>query len=84
MREPEMKLQNLSTYVIYRPDCKEIFVRDLYDHNNEPAMVTTTKRSIPKAWEYIKANWTEDLELWDIYEILKSFKIRTHYWCMMD
>lgn len=82
--DTEEKIQNPLTFIIYRPDCKELFIQDLKDQNNLPAMVTTTKRSVPKAWEYIKANWNEDLRLWDIYEILKTFKVRTHYWCMMD
>ena len=78
------ELKNAKCAVMYRPDKKEILIRDLVDTMNDPAMYNKTKRGIAKVWEEIKATWTEDTTLFRVAETLNARGIRTHYWCMVD
>lgn len=76
--------QNSKCFVEYRPEEKEIFARDLTDHYNDPAMFTKTKRGIRNAWAAIVLTWHDDMTMHDVINILGEYKIRTHYWCMVD
>ena len=82
--ETNVELQNEKCYIVYRPEDKEIFCRDLTDRNNEPAIFNKLKRNIKHAWKEIQDSWTPETKMRDVCDILTKWKIRYHYWCMMD
>ncbi len=77
-------LQNKYCRVEYRPNDKQIFGEDLTDHYNDPAFYTKSKRGLKNAWEAIAELWTEEARMRDLMNICQDYKIKTHYWCMVD
>jgi len=81
----ETTMQNKYCAIEYREDRKEIFMRDLTDMNNEPAIYTKSKRGIKNAWAAIVAAWNDETRMGDISrDIFPAHNIKYHYWCMMD
>ncbi len=77
-------LQNKKCSVEYQTDEKQIFIRDLTDHYNEPAAYSKSKRGLNKAWEAIKVVWTDTTTMHDVTDIFQTHNIKYHYWCMVD
>lgn len=64
---------------------KDIFVRDLTDHYNEPAMYTKSKRGLKNAWAEIQATFIPaKTTLHEISNIFDKYKIKHHYFCCVD
>ena len=78
------KLQNKNCAIQYRETEKEFFGQDLTDHYNDPAFYTKSKRGLKNAWKAIESRWTEETKMHDLLVICQEYKIRTHYWCMVD
>ena len=78
------ELKNDLVRVEYDSEKKQIFMRDMVDRNNEPAEYTTTKRGLKNAMMAVVAQFTPYTTHHDVSSIVRSFGIRTHYWCMVD
>jgi hypothetical protein len=80
------ELSNSSVHIRYTPDGngKNIFVMDLTDRNNDPALTTTSKRGLAKAWDIVFNSFTSDTKMTDIGYILDKVGMKTHRWCMVD
>jgi hypothetical protein len=77
-------LHNSKCAVEYDPERKQISGRDLTDRWNEPAFYSKTKRGIKNAWADLEACFSETTIAHDVMTFLEAYKIRTHYWCMVD
>jgi hypothetical protein len=80
----ETTKQNKICSFEYRVNVKQISGRDLTDHFNEPACYTKSKRGLNKAWDAIVAAWTEETTMSDVGRIFSEYKIRYHYYYMVD
>lgn len=79
----EKTLKNSNCSIELRNE-KEISGRDLTDSCNEPAFYNKTSRGLKKAWIILKDNFNEQTTMHDVMNLLQQYKIRTHYYCMMD
>ena len=77
-------LQNKKCCVEYKETEKQFFGQDFTDRNNDPAFYTKSKRGLKNAWAAINTKWTETTTMHDVLMICQEFKIKTHYWCMVD
>jgi hypothetical protein len=77
-------LKNGNVSVEYDPEIKQIFGQDLTDKYNDPAFYSKTRRGIANAWADLEACFSESTTMHDVLTFLEAYKIRTHYWCMVD
>lgn len=85
----EEVLENENCKITYNPnygDYKHHYFggRDWTDMANEPAFYNETVRGHKKAWQAVKAMWTEQTTMEQVIFTLMDNGIRCHHWCMVD
>lgn len=67
-----------------REDEKNVFICDLTDTNNEPAILTLSKARIKKLFAKVRESFNEETTMRSVSAWCDEFAIKTHYWCRMD
>ena len=78
------RLSGLYIDVTFDPTEKSLVVLDLVDTNNEPAMMSRSKKGIEKCWEQIRSEFSSSWTWANITAIIESHGIKMHHWCRMD
>lgn len=78
------RLSWLYVDITWDPAEKSLVVLDLVDKNNEPAMMSRSKRGIEKCWDQIKTDFSSSWTWSTVDKIIEAHGIRMHHWCRMD
>lgn len=54
------------------------------DTNNEPAMMTRSKKGITEVWEKIRSEFSASWTWSNATKPIEDAGIKTHYWCRVD
>ena len=77
-------LKGLYVEIQYHENEKQIVILDLVDTNNEPAMMTRSKRGIEQVWEKIRSEFSASWTWSNAIKPIEDAGIKTHYWCRVD
>jgi hypothetical protein len=84
MANAPKELDNKFVHVRYSERDRDIFAQDKVDRNNEPCVMSRSKRGLEKAWLALVEKFNEETRLGSVSQLLQSQGIRTHYWCAVD
>ena len=57
---------------------------DLVDTNNEPAMMTRSKRGVEALWQRLSTEFSSSWTWEAVQELIDASGVQTHYWCRVD
>lgn len=78
------RLSGLYIDITWDPVEKSLVVLDLVDTNNEPAMMSRSKKWIEKCWQEIQATFSSSWTWSVVQKIIETHGIKMHHWCRMD
>ena len=78
------RLSWLYVDILWNPTDRVVTVLDLVDTNNEPAMMTRSKRGVKDLWSRLSTEFSISWTWASVQKIVDESGIKTHHWCRMD
>ena len=78
------RLSGLYVDILWNPTDRVVTVLDLVDTNNEPAMMTRSKRGVDALWTRLSTEFSSSWTWSNVQAIVEASGVKTHHWCRMD